>query len=163
VPASGRAEAEVFAHYGIDAVSELLVLADPPMTTRVVRVGKGPPTVRFHGATLTSTIWAPLVPHLRTVRATWSIFQAAGSPTRSTTGESISPRTTAFVGGVLDALGLEKAALIGASMGGWFTLRFAIQRPERVVAAALVRRRPSHSRARSSRCRWRLTSNWLGR
>ena len=58
------AETEVFAHYGTDAVSEPLVLADPPMTTRVVRVGKGPPTVLFHGATLTSTLWAALLPHL---------------------------------------------------------------------------------------------------
>jgi pimeloyl-ACP methyl ester carboxylesterase len=45
---------------------------------------------------------------------------------------------TAFVGSVLDGLGLARAALVGASMGGWFVLRFAIDRPDRVVAAGLV-------------------------
>jgi pimeloyl-ACP methyl ester carboxylesterase len=35
-------------------------------------------------------------------------------------------------------VGLERASLIGASLGGWFTLRFAVERPERVVAAAIV-------------------------
>jgi hypothetical protein len=34
------AETEAFAHYGVDATSEPLVLADPPTTTRVVRVGR---------------------------------------------------------------------------------------------------------------------------
>jgi pimeloyl-ACP methyl ester carboxylesterase len=57
-------EGEAFVYYGVEATSTPLVLADPPLTTRVVRVGSGPPTVLFHGSTLTSTVWAPLLPYL---------------------------------------------------------------------------------------------------
>lgn len=53
------AEAATFAQYGIDATSEPLVLADPALTTRVVRLGSGPPTVLFHGGAMTSTVCAP--------------------------------------------------------------------------------------------------------
>jgi pimeloyl-ACP methyl ester carboxylesterase len=39
---------------------------------------------------------------------------------------------------VLDALGIERAALAGASMGAHTILRFALQRPERVAALGIV-------------------------
>jgi pimeloyl-ACP methyl ester carboxylesterase len=39
---------------------------------------------------------------------------------------------------VLDALGIERAALAGASMGAHTILRFALQRPERVAALGVV-------------------------
>ena len=61
------------------------------------------------------------------------------SPTRSTTGGvDLAEHQTAFVGSVLDALGLDRAAVIGASMGGWFALRLSIEQGERLLAAALV-------------------------
>jgi pimeloyl-ACP methyl ester carboxylesterase len=133
------AEAAAFAHYGIDAVSEPLFLDDPPMTTRVVRVGDGPPTVLFHGTTLTSTAWAPLLPHLPGRALHLVDLPGCGlADPFDYAGVDLAAHQTAFVGSVLDELGLEQAALIGASMGGWFALRFAIERPERVVALALV-------------------------
>ena len=133
------AEAEVFAHYGIAAVSGPLVLADPPTRTRVVRVGHGPATVLLHGATLASAAWAPLLPHLQ--GRTLYLVDLPGCGLADPfdyEGVDLSAHQTAFVGSVLDALGLQEAALVGASMGGWFALRFAIERPERVVAVALV-------------------------
>jgi pimeloyl-ACP methyl ester carboxylesterase len=133
------AEAETFAHYGIDATSEPLVLADPPTTTRVVRVGQGPPTVLFHGATLTSTVWAPLLPHLPGRALHLVDLPGCGlAEPFDFRGVDLAAHQTAFVGSVLDALGLERASLVGASMGGWYALRFAIARPDRVTAAALV-------------------------
>ena len=39
------AAVRVWDHYGVEAASESLVLDDPPLTTRVVRCGEGPPTV----------------------------------------------------------------------------------------------------------------------
>jgi pimeloyl-ACP methyl ester carboxylesterase len=133
------AEAEAFAYYGIDATSEPLVLADPPMTTRVVRVGQGPPTVLFHGSTLTSTVWAPLLPHLSGRALHLVDLPGCGlADPFDYRGVDLAAHQTTFVGSVLDALGLGRAALLGASMGGWFALRFAIERAERVVAVALI-------------------------
>lgn len=133
------AEAATFDYYEVDATSEPLVLDDPPLTTRVVRVGTGPPTVLFHGSTLTSTAWAPLLPHLPGRSLYLVDLPGCGlADAFDYTGVDLAAHQTAFVASVLDTLGLDRGALVGASMGGWFALRFAIEQPERVVAAALV-------------------------
>jgi pimeloyl-ACP methyl ester carboxylesterase len=158
------AEAETFAHYGVEATSELLVLADPQLTTRVVRVGSGPPTLLLHGATLTSTVWAPLLPHLRGRSLYLVDLPGCGlADPFDHTGVDLASHQTAFVGSVLDALGLERAAVIGASMGGWFALRFAIARPERVVAAALLTAPAIALPGALVPVPMALTSTWFGR
>jgi 2-hydroxy-6-oxonona-2,4-dienedioate hydrolase len=134
-----RAEAETFAHYGIDATSEPLRLVDPPLTTRVVRAGDGPPVVLFHGSTLTSTAWAPLLAHLPGRALHLVDLPGCGlADPFDYTGVDLAVHQTTFVGAVLDALGFDRAALVGASMGGWFVLRFAVEQPERVTGAAIV-------------------------
>lgn len=42
------------------------------------------------------------------------------------------------IGGLLDALGVERSAVIGCSMGGAATIDFALKQPERVSALVLV-------------------------
>jgi pimeloyl-ACP methyl ester carboxylesterase len=158
------AEVEVFAHYGIDAVSEPLVLARPDLTTRVVRVGSGPPTVLFHGGALTSTVWAPLLPHLPG-RCLY-LVDLPGCGLADPVDYSqvdLASHQTAFVSAVLDSLGLEAACLVGASMGGWFALRYAIERPERTVAAALVSAPAVALPGALMPVPMALTSTWLGR
>ncbi len=158
------AEAATFAHYGVDAASEPLVLSDPPLRTRVVRVGSGVPTVLFHGGALTSTVWAPLLPYLPG-RALYLVdLPGCGlADPFDYRGVDLASHQTAFVGSVLDALGLERAALIGASMGGWFALRFAIARPDRVVAAALVTAPAIALPGARMPVPMAVTSTWLGR
>ncbi len=132
-------EAGAFAYYGVEATSEPLVLADPPLTTRVVRIGSGPSTVLLHGGALTSTVWAPLLAHLPGRSLYLVDLPGCGlADAFDYRGVDLASHQTAFVGSVLDALGLDRAALIGASMGGWYALRFAISRPQRVTAAALI-------------------------
>jgi pimeloyl-ACP methyl ester carboxylesterase len=133
------AEREVFSHYGIAASSEPLELADPSTTTRVVRVGEGPPTVLLHGAMMSSAVWAPLVPHLpdRTLYLVDLPGCGLADPFDHA-GVDYAAHQTAFVGSVLDALGLDAASLIGASLGGWFALRFTLEHPDRVTSLALV-------------------------
>ena len=58
------AEAEAFAHHGVDPISEPLALAESQLPTRVVLVGSGPPILLLHGSAMTATVWAPLLPHL---------------------------------------------------------------------------------------------------
>jgi pimeloyl-ACP methyl ester carboxylesterase len=158
------AEAEAFAHYGVEATTEPLTLAAPQLTTRVVRIGSGPPTVLFHGSTLTSTVWAPLLPHLPGRSLYLIDLPGCGlADPFDYTGVDLASHQTAFVGSVLDALGLGRAALVGASMGGWFALRFAIERPERVVAAALVTAPAIALPGSLVPVPMALTSTWLGR
>jgi pimeloyl-ACP methyl ester carboxylesterase len=47
-------------------------------------------------------------------------------------------RLAADLGAVLDACGVERAALAGASMGALTALRFALDHPERVTALGLI-------------------------
>ncbi|GIW43196.1 MAG: alpha/beta hydrolase [Candidatus Binatia bacterium] len=52
-----------------------------------------------------------------------------------------SPGGAAFVGdlqALLDHLGVDKAVLVGQSMGGWTSLGFAVQHPQRVQALVLT-------------------------
>ena len=158
------AEAEVFAHYGVDAESEPLVLADPPITTRVVRVGEGPATVLLHGGGLTSTTWAPLLAHLPGRSLYLVDLPGCGlADAFDYTGVDLDAHQTAFVGSVLDALGLQDAALVGASMGGWFALRFAIERPRRTIATALVTAPAVALPGSLMPVPMALSATWLGR
>jgi pimeloyl-ACP methyl ester carboxylesterase len=158
------AEAETFAHYGVEASSEPLVVHDPQLTTRVVRVGSGPPTVLFHGGAMTSTVWAPLLAHLPDRSLLLVDLPGCGlADAFDYRGVDLASHQTAFVGSVLDALGLQRASLIGASLGGWFTLRFAIERPERVTAAALITAPALALPGALMPVPMALTSTWLGR
>lgn len=133
------AEGEVFAHYGVEVTSEPLILQDLPFTTRVVRLGSGPPTVLLHGGALASTVWAPLLAFLPGRSLLLVDLPGCGFADPLDLGAvDLARHQTAFVGGVLDALGLPRASLIGASMGGWYALRYTIEQPDRVAASALV-------------------------
>ncbi|MBS3940928.1 MAG: alpha/beta hydrolase [Actinobacteria bacterium] len=133
------AEIEAFEHYGVERHSEPLVLADPPLTTRVLRVGQGPATVLLHGANMTASVWLPLLPHLPGRSLYLVDLPGCGlSEPFDHTGIDLAAHQAAFVGSALDALGLERAALIGGSLGGMFALRFALEHPARVPALAMV-------------------------
>ncbi|MCC5947433.1 MAG: alpha/beta hydrolase [Nitriliruptoraceae bacterium] len=83
---------------------------------------------------------------------------------RSTTGGVDLPRhQSAFVGSVLDALELEQPALVGASLGGWFALRFAVDHPERIAALALITAPAMALPGARMPLVMALPSTWLGR
>lgn len=133
------AESAVFAHYGIEATSAPLPVHDPPLTTRVVRSGQGPPAVLLHGSSMTATVWAPLLPHLAGRSLYLVDLPGCGmSDPFDYADVDIAAHQSAFVGSVLDALGLRRAALVGSSLGGMFALRYALGEPARVTALALV-------------------------
>jgi pimeloyl-ACP methyl ester carboxylesterase len=133
------AEAEVLQHYGIEATDVPLALTDPPVTTRALRCGSGPPTVLLHGTTMTGAVWAPLVPHLpgRTLYLVDLPGNGLADPFDHSR-EDLADHQHRFVTAVLDALRLERVPVVGASMGGWYALRTAIVRPERLQALVLV-------------------------
>jgi pimeloyl-ACP methyl ester carboxylesterase len=54
---------------------------------------------------------------------------------------------------VLDAQGIDRAVMIGMSLGGFLSLRFAIEHPERVAALVLVDTGPGYKNE-EARARW---------
>lgn len=97
--------------------------------------GVGPPIVLIHAAVADHRAWDAMVPGLaaahRVVRYDYRAFG------RSTT-EDVEFSNRADVLAVLDSLGIERAALVGNSLGGQIAIDTAIEFPERVVAVVGV-------------------------
>lgn len=94
--------------------------------------------VLIHGFPLTRAIWQV---QAEALAPTWCVIR----PDLRGSGKSCAPdgpylmeRLAADVAEVLDALGIERAALIGHSMGGYVALAFARMFTERLNGLALV-------------------------
>jgi 3-oxoadipate enol-lactonase len=98
-------------------------------------VGNGPPVVLIHEGIADSRMWDDVVPALaerhRVLR-----YDLPGFGRSRFGSEPID--ATADLEAVLDAFGVEAAALVGASLGGRVALEFAVERPGRVTALLLV-------------------------
>ena len=98
-----------------------------------------PPVVLLHGSSTNSAMWLGDVPdwapHLRLYAV-----DMVGEPGLSAQSRPAldSDAPSRWLGDVLDGLGLERAALVGASLGGWFAVDFATRHPERVERLALL-------------------------
>jgi 3-oxoadipate enol-lactonase len=97
--------------------------------------GSGPPAVLLHESVVDSRIWDPFLPHvegrLRTIR-----YDQRGygrSPMWTGPYSLVDDLVS-----VLDAAGVERAALVGSSRGGRIAIQAALGRPERVSALVLV-------------------------
>jgi pimeloyl-ACP methyl ester carboxylesterase len=102
------------------------------------RAGSGPALVLLHGITGSSRTWEEVIPAL-------AQHHAVIAPDLLGHGESAKPRGDyslgAFASGVRDiliALGIEKATVVGHSLGGGVAMQFAYQFPERVDRLVLV-------------------------
>lgn len=102
------------------------------------RRGKGNPLVLLHGYPLDHHLWDEIVPLLED---TFDLI----IPDLRGFGESTTvdaPYTmedyAADIAGLLDQLGIQKAAIVGHSMGGYVALAFARLYPERVSGLGLV-------------------------
>ena len=97
--------------------------------------GEGPPLVLLHEGVVDSRIWERVVPLLakrhRLIRYDQRGF---GDSPRPEGPYSLVEDLVA----VLDAAGLERAALVGASRGGNVALSTAVERPERLSALILL-------------------------
>jgi len=97
--------------------------------------GRGPAVLFVHGGLGDSRLWEPearaLASRFRTIRYDLRFWGRSGSP-----GVEYSPVDDLI--GVLDALGVERAALVGLSLGGGLALDATLMHPERVWALAHV-------------------------
>jgi 3-oxoadipate enol-lactonase len=102
------------------------------------RRGKGTPLVLLHGYPLDHSIWesvaALLVNDFDLILPDLRGFGESGSPGANTTMADYA----ADVAGLLDHLGIQKAAIAGHSMGGYVALAFAGAFPGRVLGLGLI-------------------------
>jgi 4,5:9,10-diseco-3-hydroxy-5,9,17-trioxoandrosta-1(10),2-diene-4-oate hydrolase len=100
--------------------------------------GDGPPLVCLHAIGHDASDWAPLRDRLaarhRVIALDWPGQGRSGSDAQPLGVE----RYAALVGGFLDALSIERAVLIGNSVGGAAAIAFASAHPERVRGLVLA-------------------------
>ena len=131
-----------------------------PPSQRLIDVGTADAPLRIHVATWAGSPDAPPLVMLHGIWDTWRIFARVGAALAAERtvhaldlrghGDSDKPETgyaieeyAADVRGVLDALGLARADLLGFSLGASVATRLAADTPERV--ARLLLEDPPHS------------------
>ncbi len=102
--------------------------------------GEGPGVALLHGLTATRRY---VVMGSRTLprsgrRVLAYDARGHGASTPAADGDYGYERLSADLGAALDAAGLERAVLAGASMGAHTALRFALEQPERVAGLVLI-------------------------
>jgi pimeloyl-ACP methyl ester carboxylesterase len=102
------------------------------------RRGKGTPLVLIHGFPLDSSSWNEVAPLLE------KDFDLVLPDLRGFGGSSALEKSCSIsdmaddIAGLLDHLGIEKASLVGHSMGGYVALAFAKNHPQRVSGLGLM-------------------------
>ena len=120
----------------------VLQLDGGPLRLRVVRHGPadGPALLLLHGVGATSYLWRDVVRDLgRHCLVLAPDAPGAGGSERPTDPTLLSPAGQAGVLiGLLDALGVDRAVVVGAGLGGATAVHLAAAAPERVAGLALL-------------------------
>ena len=135
------AQDKLLKKYNVYASSKYVKLTKPAMTLHVLEAGKGEPVLMLHGGGSVACQMAPLMGALQN---DFHLFV----PDRPGCGlsdminyndvPSFRQHVVDCVTQLLDNLKLDKVALIGNSMGGYWSLLFALAHPERVSKIVLI-------------------------
>ena len=109
------------------------------LTTRYFTTGNdGLPLVLLHGDSASALDWSWVLPKLGATHQVYAPdfpgFGESAKPNREYSLEFLRQ----FLVDFLDALGIERAVLVGNSLGGLVSLRFALSRPEQVAGLVLA-------------------------
>lgn len=98
-----------------------------------------PPLLLLHGAGMASTMWFAVAGALSERHRVYAV-DTPGDAGKSLTRVPLVTRaaSAAWLEDVLDALGLQRAAVVGHSYGGWQALNFVLYAPKRVSRLGLL-------------------------
>jgi pimeloyl-ACP methyl ester carboxylesterase len=130
----------LFAQTGTRANSRFVAIAEPAMQVHVLEAGSGQPVLMIHGGNSVAAAWEPLLSLLQPHFHLYAPDRPGCGLTEKIDYRRVAFRehAVAFVRSIMDALGLERANLVGNSMGGHWALVFALAHPDRVDRLALV-------------------------
>jgi pimeloyl-ACP methyl ester carboxylesterase len=117
--------------------------------------GKGPAVLLTHGYSATSRMWTPQVRRLaeRFRLITWDLRGHGRSDSPDDPSAYCEKRCLDDMGAILDACGVERAAIGGLSLGGYLSLAFHLEHSARVRALLLFDTGPGY-RNEEGRRRW---------
>ncbi len=128
------------------------------------RMGDGPDVVFIHGAAANMAFWRAevLQPLTRDFRITLYDLRghgySDGPPSGYTTGDMASD-----LDGLLDALAIDRAHLVGHSFGGGVALHHAVLHGERVLSLALADAKVAALQPAQPLAEWAQSGMWLER
>lgn len=135
-----KEQSRVLAKYGVAAETRFVQLTNPSLRTHVLVAGRGEPVLMIHGggtvAVSLAGVMTGLAPGFRCVApdrpgcGLTDGFDYTNVPFRQ--------HAIQFVRGILDAFNIQQASLIGNSMGGLWSLYFALAEPDRVTRVVLL-------------------------
>ncbi|HWI21341.1 MAG TPA: alpha/beta hydrolase [Baekduia sp.] len=148
----------VLDEFGVAPIVHTVALKRPPIDANVLEYGQGVPTLLLHGGDGESWNFAPLMAQLGDDLHMYAVdrpnFGLSGHVDYRSV-RSLRAHAAEFCESVLDALGLDRVVVVGASFGGIFALALAVAHPERVnsvvlpgYAAGVVKRAPWRTRVR---------------
>lgn len=116
----------------------------------VIETGEGPPLVALHGTGNSGLFFLPLLERLEGVRAIAVDRPGFGqSDPRPVPRRRFKNDAVAWIDSLLEELGLEEASFLGHSMGGLWSIWYAIARPERVTKLVIMGGAPALPGARA--------------
>jgi 2-hydroxy-6-oxo-octa-2,4-dienoate hydrolase len=135
VDAFKKAQDRLLAKDKVTARSHFVKLTKPSLSVHVLEGGKGDPVLLIHGGNAIAAQWSPLLTDLQR-EFRWYAPDRPGCGLTDkfdySQGTDFQQHAREFVGGVMDALDLRRASLVGNSMGGYWALLFALAEPDRV-------------------------------
>jgi pimeloyl-ACP methyl ester carboxylesterase len=134
-----KLEDRLFHRYSVPAVTRLLTVSSKRIPIRAHDVGQGEPALFLHPAAFFGAHWMPALAHLHGVRAL-ALDQPGHGLSGGVDYRAVDPRafTVEWLTGAMDALELERAAIVGNSLGGLCGLWLAAAAPERVSKLVIV-------------------------
>jgi 2-hydroxy-6-oxonona-2,4-dienedioate hydrolase len=133
-----QAERAVWNRYGLAPTERFIELASPAVRLRVLEVGSGEPILFLHG-TVGPGAWPALVRELSGFRCL--LLDRPGWGLSSELDYAKHDYATVIADlsrGVLDALGVDRAHVVGGSIGDLWALRIAQRHPSRVGRVVLL-------------------------
>jgi 2-hydroxy-6-oxonona-2,4-dienedioate hydrolase len=134
------AERTLWAAHGLEPAERFIDLDEVGGSLRVLDIGAGDPVLFLPGTGGTGPYWAPLVRELKADRRCllvdrpgWGLSTPVDYRNRPYGDIAAATLTCA-----LDALGIERADTVGASIGNLWALRLAQHHPDRVGRIALI-------------------------
>ena len=100
--------------------------------------GAGEPLVLLHGGLGAAELWAPVLPALAAGRRVIAVDLQGHGHTADVDRPFRAETMADDVAALIEHLGLERADVMGYSLGGLVALRTAIQHPQRVRRLVLV-------------------------
>ena len=131
-----EAERRWFAHEGVTPVERRVHLDQLDVDVRVLEVGEGAPTLFVHaGGTNSAATWIQLAARMSGLRCL--LLDRPGAGLSAALPEPVRPHNLrrfaeTLIVDVLDALQLERAHLVGSSLGGTIAIYTAAAHPDRV-------------------------------